>query len=408
VDRLFDRYFDLWRREIMRAHGGDEAAKAPLANVKIHPAVDQWSQIFAAYAQADPKAFNRDVAAYRNELGAAPPQEYGATRIGAESAFNRAEPFFYTAIVYFFCFLCSLIGMFGALPSLRSLHVFQTSATWLLAFSLLVHTVAIIARVYISQYAPVTNLYSSAVFIGWACVALALVLESIFRIGLANMVGSAAGFLTLLVAHYLSLDGDTIGVMQAVLDTQFWLSTHVVTVSLGYATTLLAGLLGIAYILYGVCTPGLDRGLSKTLAGMIYSVICFAMFFSFIGTVLGGLWADDSWGRFWGWDPKENGALIIVLWNALVLHARWGKMVGDRGLAILAILGNICTCWSWFGVNELGVGLHSYGFTEGVLKWLGIAAVSHLLVAGIGLMPQYLWLSGRALLNEEPTPTATA
>ena len=62
---------------------------------------------------------------------------------------------------------------------------------------------------------------------------------------------------------------------------------------------------------------------------MIYGTLCFAIFFSFVGTVLGGLWADDSWGRFWGWDPKENGALIIVLWNALVLHARWDGMV-DR------------------------------------------------------------------------------
>ena len=92
--------------------------------------------------------------------------------------------------------------------------------------------------------------------------------------------------------------------------------------------------------------------------------------------MLGGLWADDSWGRFWGWDPKENGALIIVLWNALVLHARWGGMVKDRGLAVLAVGGNIVTSWSWFGVNQLGVGLHSYGFTSGVALALDLFALS--------------------------------
>ena len=117
---------------------------------------------------------------------------------------------------------------------------------------------------------------------------------------------------------------------------------------------------------------------------MIYGTLCFAIFFSFVGTVLGGLWADDSWGRFWGWDPKENGALIIVLWNALVLHARWGGMVKDRGLAVLAIGGNIVTSWSWFGVNELGVGLHSYGFTEGVLLALGIFIATQLAVIAAG------------------------
>ena len=106
--------------------------------------------------------------------------------------------------------------------------------------------------------------------------------------------------------------------------------------------------------------------LGRTIARMTYGTLCFAIFFSFVGTVLGGLWADDSWGRFWGWDPKENGALMIVAWNALVLHARWGGLVGDRGLAMLAVWGNAVTAWSFFGVNELGKGLHSYGFTEGV------------------------------------------
>ena len=129
----------------------------------------------------------------------------------------------------------------------------------------------------------------------------------------------------------------------------------------------MAGLFGLLYVIFGLATPLLDATMRKDLGRMIYGIVCFAIFFSFVGTVLGGLWADDSWGRFWGWDPKENGALIIVLWNALVLHASWDKMVGDRGLAVLAIGGNIVTSWSWFGVNELGIGLHSYGFTEGVL-----------------------------------------
>jgi ABC-type transport system involved in cytochrome c biogenesis permease subunit len=128
---------------------------------------------------------------------------------------------------------------------------------------------------------------------------------------------------------------------------------------------------------------------------MIYGILCFALLFSFFGTVLGGLWADDSWGRFWGWDPKENGALIIVLWNALVLHARWGGMVRERGLAVLAIGGNIVTSWSWFGVNELGIGLHSYGFTEGVLLSLGLFAASQLAIIGFGLLPLRWWPSFR-------------
>jgi ABC-type transport system involved in cytochrome c biogenesis permease subunit len=181
----------------------------------------------------------------------------------------------------------------------------------------------------------------------------------------------------LLIAYALAADGDTFTVLQAVLDTQFWLATHVVCITLGYATTFAAGLLGVIYLL---CMGWRYPALGKAMTSMIYGTLCFAIFFSFVGTVLGGLWADDSWGRFWGWDPKENGALIIVLWNALILHARWGGMIRQRGLAVLAVIGNITTSWSWFGVNELGVGLHSYGFTEGVLRNLGLFVVSQLVI----------------------------
>ena len=166
---------------------------------------------------------------------------------------------------------------------------------------------------------------------------------------------------------------------------------------------LFRSLLGLLYVLRGLFTTSLTPEIGKNMIRMIYGTLCFAVFFSFVGTVLGGLWADDSWGRFWGWDPKENGALIIVLWNALVLHARWDGMVKDRGLAVLAVGGNIVTSWSWFGVNELGVGLHSYGFTQGVLLALSIFAVSQLAVIAAGSLPKELWGSFRRNL---PDPVA--
>jgi ABC-type transport system involved in cytochrome c biogenesis permease subunit len=224
---------------------------------------------------------------------------------------------------------------------------------------------------------------------------LALVLESIYKLGLGNIVAAVVGFLTLLVAHFLSLDGDTFIVMQAVLDTQFWLATHVVCITLGYATTFLAGAFALCYIFLAHLTDVLGDKERKQLTRMIYGTLCFAIFFSFIGTVLGGLWADDSWGRFWGWDPKENGALLIVLWNAIVLHARWGAIVGPRGLATLAVGGNIVTAWSWFGVNELGVGLHNYGFREGTAQALLLFVVSQLAIIALGCLPSEMFRGGR-------------
>ena len=129
---------------------------------------------------------------------------------------------------------------------------------------------------------------------------------------------------------------------------------------------------------------------------MVYGIVCFATLFSFVGTVLGGIWADQSWGRFWGWDPKENGALLIVLWNAIILHARWGGLIRERGLMNLAVFGNIVTSFSWFGVNMLGIGLHSYGFMDAAFNWLILFIVSQVAIILLGLIPLKLWRSFRS------------
>jgi ABC-type transport system involved in cytochrome c biogenesis permease subunit len=240
---------------------------------------------------------------------------------------------------------------------------------------------------------PVTNLYSSAVFIGWAAAVLGLVLERLYRDGLGAAIASLVGFVTLVIAHNLALAGDTMEMLRAVLDTNFWLATHVVTVTLGYASTFVAGMLAIFYILRGVFTRTLDEQTGKSLSRMVYGIVCFATLFSFIGTVLGGIWADQSWGRFWGWDPKENGALLIVLWNAAILHARWGGLVRARGIMNMAVFGNIVTSFSWFGVNMLGIGLHSYGFMDAAFKWLMVFIGSQVAIILLGCLPLRLWRS---------------
>ena len=177
------------------------------------------------------------------------------------------------------------------------------------------------------------------------------------------------------------------------LDTNLWLATHVVCITLGYASTFLAGTLAAVYVVRGVATPSLDADLRKSLARMVYGIVCFAMFFSFVGTILGGIWADQSWGRFWGWDPKENGAILIVLWNALILHARWSGMVRERGMVLLAVFGNVVTSWSWFGTNMLGIGLHSYGFMDAAVPWLVGFDLLQVALIGVGLVPLKLWRS---------------
>ena len=373
------------------------------------PVLSQLTAMFAAYEQGDAATFNQAVADYGKSLTESPPSGLDLRMTHFEAYFNHFAPFYNSIPLYALALILTAFAWLAAAASPRLSSLLRNSAFWLIVITFAVHTFALAARVMISGRPPVTNLYSSAVFIGWGCVLLGLCLEMVFRVGIGNFVSSAAGIGTLIIAHFLAGDGDTIRVLQAVLDTQFWLTTHVLTVTLGYSATFLAGMLGIVtlgWLCGKVVLFDLDfvaglfvrRRLERTwlstrcadveriLASMTYGAICFAVFFSFVGTVLGGLWADDSWGRFWGWDPKENGALIVVLWNTIVLHAYWAHMVRHRGLAVLAIVGNIITAWSWFGVNELGIGLHSYGFTEGVARALLLFWISQSIVIAVGLV----------------------
>jgi len=252
-------------------------------------------------------------------------------------------------------------------------------------------------RIGISGRPPVTTLYSSVLFVTWVAVGIALLVELFTRQGIGNALAAITGFTGLIWAHSMTIvDGDTFTVMVAVLDTTFWLATHVVMISMGYAATFMAGLLGVAFLLLATFSPAFSDAKSRRVfTNVTYGIVCFGLFASFFGTVLGGLWGDDSWGRFWGWDPKENGALMIVLWNALILHARWGGLVKDRGVAALAAMGNIVVLWSWKGVNALGVGLHAYAATEDTtITIIGYVGLAHLAIATFALLPTNWCLFG--------------
>jgi cytochrome c-type biogenesis protein CcsB len=408
---------------------------------EIHPAVLSFAAMATAYTQQKPADFNRAVANYQAWLGPKFGKELKKGQ--AEFYYNDVKAFLHAMIIYLFAFIlaCGALLTYILAPNLS--ESLRRSSFYLIILAGLVHTFGLIFRMVLEGRPPVTNLYSSAIFIGWGAMILGLVLEWIYRVGIGCIVAAIAGFLTLMIAHNLALGGDTMEMLRAVLDTNFWLATHVVVVTLGYASTFAAGLLAIIYIFLGVFTPLLKQKLGavgaapasvrvaspplpstrngrrpkplpdqtsivrsegarggqleigKALSKMVYGIVCFATLFSFVGTVLGGIWADQSWGRFWGWDPKENGALLIVLWNAIILHARWGGLVRDRGIMNLAVFGNVVTSFSWFGVNMLGIGLHSYGFMDAAFRWLMLFIGSQLAVIALGLLPLHLWRSFR-------------
>ena len=363
---------------------GEALLEAPQSG--LSDTIRQFAGMAGAYRAGDAAKFNQVLREYRASI-----QQLGLSKelnkAKSEEFFNRMLAFKRSMYVYMMAFL--LVLLYWA----NSKDVWRVTAMRLLIIGLIVHSAGLIFRMVLEGRPPVTNLYSSAIFIGWGAVILGLILEQFYADGIGLVVASAVGFISLIIAHNLSLTGDTMEMMRAVLDTNIWLATHVVVITLGYASTFVAGFLAIVYIFRGMFTRTLSEQTSKALARMVYAIVCFSTLFSFVGTVLGGIWADQSWGRFWGWDPKENGALIIVLWNVLILHARWGGLVRERGLMNMAIAGNIVTSWSWFGVNMLGIGLHSYGFMDAGFKWLVGFVVSQLVLIGLGMLPLRYWRS---------------
>jgi ABC-type transport system involved in cytochrome c biogenesis permease subunit len=354
---------------------------------EIHPIVSEYAIIGDAYRANDRLLLNQHVDLMANWF--AKEQPNATKRASFEFLFNRLQPFSQSMALYVLAFLLACFSWLGWSRALNR------SAFYLLLLALAIHTFGLFSRMYLQERPPVTNLYSSAIFIGWGAVIVALILERIFRDGIGAACAGAVGFVTLVIAHHLAGSGDTLEMLQAVLDTNIWLATHVVAITTGYSAMFLAGMLAIIYVIRGVFTRSLTKQTADSLARMTYGVVCFATLFSFVGTVLGGIWADQSWGRFWGWDPKENGAVLIVLWCAIILHARWGGFIRQRGLMIMAIFGNVVTSFSWFGVNMLGVGLHSYGFMQKAFPWLVGFMVSQFALMCVAAMPLERWRSFR-------------
>ena len=143
----------------------------------------------------------------------------------------------------------------------------------------------------------------------------------------------------------------------AVLNSNFWLATHVTTITTGYGRSLFAGLIGHIYLIQSIRFPS-EKMYLKSIYANMYGVTIFALFFTLFGTILGGIWADQSWGRFWGWDPKENGALLIVMWHLMVLHLRISGLAKPLDLAFFASLVNIIVVLAWFGVGRLTYSYH--------------------------------------------------
>lgn len=283
-----------------------------------------------------------------------------------EILFYKVSPFYWSLMLFIISFL--LVGFTWLAPGVRWLKRLASVAVIVPSVVLVV---GLVVRCVVRGRPPVTTLYETTLFVPAVAIVVALLIEWINRKGVALAVASFLGCFGLFFANSFELRGpDTMESMVAVLNSNFWLSTHVTTITIGYSAGLLACVMAHVYIFMRLFRRDPSKDALRSVSRMTYGVICFGALFSFVGTVLGGIWANYSWGRFWGWDPKENGALMIILWNLFILHGRFGGYLRDLGLAMAAVFGGMIVAFSWWGVNLLGIGLHSYGFLSGVQQVL--------------------------------------
>jgi len=324
---------------------------------------EKLRQVRAAYLAGSSEEFNaaaHDLIAALAAIGAEVGDYPDRAAIDLEVAYNRYAPFRFGWVLTMLAFLCALLSV-GTRWKGFYLGGLATFAAGLAAMA-----VGFGMRIAISGRAPVTNMYESVVYLALGTAVFGLVFEVIFRKGYVLAAAAAVSTLALVLAdNSPAILNPSLQPLEPVLRTNFWLVTHVMTITLSYAALALA--LGIGNITLGCC---LRRSPNERLVGSLsrftYKALQVGVLLLATGTILGAVWADYAWGRFWGWDPKEVWALIALFGYLAVLHARYAGWVRDLGLAALSVVCFSLVVMAWYGVNYvLGAGKHSYGFGGG-------------------------------------------
>ena len=351
---------------------------------EIEPHQDRIMKSMEAYLVArydnNSGAMSDALKSYRTGLLSSPGDRVKFSILEKETWLNKANLFTLSLVFYLFGFI--LLGISWMVQPILLKNVAYGS----LISGFMLHTYGIYLRMVIMSRPPISTLYETVIFVGFVIVLLSVVIEYLRKDGLGVFIGSVSGSILHYVGFGYAADGDTLEMLVAVLNSNFWLATHVTTIILGYGTSLMAGLIGHLYLIEKIRVPNNSKRL-KSIYDNMFGVTLIALFFTLFGTILGGIWADQSWGRFWGWDPKENGALLIVLWQLMMVHMRLSGLAKADRFALGMVLNNIVVIMAWFGVNLLSIGLHSYGFASGIAVNIVLFTVFEL-VTGFGT---YYW-----------------
>lgn len=378
------------------------------------PGADQVRAAFTALGQAYAAGSPIDGAADQliasiAAVGAPEPRDARSVRL--ETFYDRHDPWRNTAVLYGFS-----IVLFGL-----SRLVLRRPMTMLAVICGLAgvaeHFLGVGLRVAILGRAPVSNTYEALLWMGLVGIAIGTVAQAFNRRGWYLFAGVAAALISVIFAGMVPLEDQT-NSLPAVLRSNFWLTIHVLTIVASYGVLAVASVLGHVYLGKEVLfarrlTDGSTPRRSAPLIIQTYRTIQVGLLLLTAGTILGGVWAAESWGRFWGWDPKETWALISIVTYFAVLHARYVRWLQDFGLAAASVLGFVVIVWTFYGVNYvMATGLHSYGFGSGGEYWVGLWAVCELVFL-VACRMRYLSLrtrrpvAGASPALGAPAPAAT-
>ncbi len=282
-----------------------------------------------------------------------------SSKIGLEAGYTGLKPFYRAGLFYILAFILLLIAR--PLP--------QLLGSVALTAGFVFHTAGLVLRALILSRPPVANMYETMIFMDWALV-LCVGLYAIFQKRRAFLSsGALASVMVMLYANLLPVD-QSLDVLAPVLRSSYWLTIHVITIMFSYSLFTLAMAVSHRHLFLsslGRFTADDD----KASAHVIYRLLQAGLIALGAGTILGGVWANETWGRFWGWDPKETWAFITFLGYMAILHLRYSKRLDNFALAVAGVLGFLLVLMTWYGVNfVLGRGLHSYGSGSGGAVWI--------------------------------------
>ena len=353
-----------------------------LAQAQFAPIQIQLQTLATSYAQGDGFNFSHAASQLRENLRGLSPSIYPRERqLRLEYFYNHFEGF-YRAI---WCYGIALVILVAAHLRKRG-RALQNVGVAVALLGIAFHGAGIAMRCMIAGRPPVTNMYESIIWVSFAVSFFGMIFFARYRARMYLLAALPVTLIALLLVHQMPIAmPSSIDPLVPVLRDNFWLTVHVLTITLSYAAFALA--MGFGHILlWRYARNPVAARADAPMHFWLYRVLQLGVLLLAAGTILGGVWANYSWGRFWGWDPKETWALIALLCYILALHGRLAGWWTRFGLAVASVVCFLAVLMAWYGVNfVLGKGLHSYGFGIGGETYVATFIVLDLLFVAFAI-----------------------